>query len=76
MKKLLLQNRIFVPKFLCVFYVDIDPPPKIVGPRRSRHWEVGHGQVLQMFTRLRHGVLRVNIFAISAPPDQFPGWLQ
>src|SRR4051812_27190975 len=29
----------------------------LTGPRRSRRWEVGHPQVLEMFTRLRHGVL-------------------
>src|SRR5271169_6229796 len=29
----------------------------LTGPRRSRRWEVGRGQVLQMFTQLRHGVL-------------------
>src|SRR5258708_6320204 len=29
----------------------------LTGARRSRRWEVGRGQVLQVFTRLRHGVL-------------------
>ena len=31
----------------------------LTGPRRSRRWEVGHGQVLPVFTRFRHGLLQM-----------------
>src|SRR5579884_3503862 len=38
----------------------------LTGARRSRRWEVGRGQVLQVFTRLRHGVLRWMLARIAS----------